>query len=119
MTLAIITKAFPALFLEMVCASASHGQLTSAVDLMRRLHPGLMGFLERTIPTYPTYVYRRVQELEEITDWLHKLGQSGTMTQSAAGILKRLSQAQIEPRSDWHFDDLIYRIAQTNLLRVA
>ena len=117
MTLTIVTKAFPALFLEMVSASASHGQLGPALELMRRLHPGLMSFLERTIPTYPTYVARRVQELEEVTDWLHEIGESGEMAHSAARVLERLRLAQIEHRPDWSFDDLIYRIAQTHLLR--
>jgi 3-hydroxyisobutyrate dehydrogenase-like beta-hydroxyacid dehydrogenase len=119
MTLAIVTKAFPALFLEMVCASAGHGQLTSALALMRRLHPGLMNFLERTIPTYPTYVARRVQELKEVTDWLHELGESDAMTRTAAGILERLRLARIEPHPDWSFDELVYHIAQTHLLRAA
>ena len=116
MALAIMTKALPALFLEMVCASVSHGQLGSMLELMRRLYPGIMDFLERTLPTYPTYVARRVHELGEVTNWLHELGQWGIMTQSAAAVLERLRLAQLEPRADWQFDELLCLIAQTELL---
>jgi len=116
MVLAIMTKALPALFLEMVCASASGGQLDPALELMRRLYPGIMGFLERTLPTYPAHVARRVQELEEVADWLHQLNQCGTMTQSAITVLERLRLAGLESRADWTFEDLLHRIADADLL---
>jgi L-threonate 2-dehydrogenase len=116
MVQAIMTKALPALFLEMVCASASAGQLDPALDLMRRLYPGIMDFLERTLPTYPAHVARRVQELEEVADWLHERGQRGIMTQSAITVLERLRLAGLESSADWTFEDLLQRIADADLL---
>lgn len=117
MALAIMTKALPALFLEMVCASASHGQLDTTLELMRQFYPGIMTFLERTLPTYPACVARRVQELEEVANWLHELGQCGNMTQNAVAVLKQLRLAELDPRADWAFEHLLRCIADTELLR--
>jgi hypothetical protein len=108
MVLAIMTKALPALFLEMVSAS------DPALELM--LYPGIMGFVERTLPTYPAHVARRVQELEEVADWLHERGQCSIMTQSAIIVLDRLRLAGLESRADWTFEDLLHSIADADLL---
>jgi 3-hydroxyisobutyrate dehydrogenase-like beta-hydroxyacid dehydrogenase len=116
MVLAIMTKALPALFLEMACASASGGQLDPALKLMRRLYPGIMDFLERTLPTYPAHVARRVQELGEVADWLRQLGQCAIMTQGAITILERLRIAGLDSRADWTFEDLLHRMADADLL---
>src|SRR5205807_7952540 len=89
MTMAILTKALPALFLEVVSASAKQGQLGPAVDLMKRLYPGIIAFLERTLPTYPGHIARRVVELTEVRDWLCELGQSAVMTAGAVAVLER------------------------------
>ncbi len=117
MALAIMTKAIPAGFLEAVCASASSGQLDSTLEMVRRLYPGIMSFLERTLPTYPSHVARRIQELEEAAGWLHELGQCGYMTHGAVSILERLRQAKLEPDIAWSFKELLHCIAQTDLLR--
>ncbi len=117
MALAIMTKAIPAVFLETVCASASSGQLDSTLELIRWLYPGIMSFLERTLPTYPAHVARRVQELEEVANWLHELGQRSIMTRSAVVILERLRLAELEPHANWSFEELLHRIAQADLLR--
>lgn len=117
MSLAIMTKAIPAVFLETVCASASSGQLDSTLEMLRRLYPGIMSFLERTLPTYPAHVARRIHELEEVADWLHEIGQCDTMTQSAVTVLERLRHADLEPSAHWLFEDLLRRIAEADLLR--
>ncbi|HVB83070.1 MAG TPA: hypothetical protein VNE82_24365 [Candidatus Binataceae bacterium] len=117
MALGVMTKALCALFLEMVCASADCGQLDSTVDLMRRLYPGTMRFLERSLPTYPCQVARKAYELKEVASWLHDRGQWGIMTESALAVLDRLQRAELEPRDDWAFEDLVRRIADSELLR--
>ncbi len=116
MAMTIITKALPALFLEMVCASAAHGHLDSSLDLMRRLYPGILEFLERTLPTYPAHVARRTQELGEVVQWLDRQGQCGAMTRSAIEVLDRLRRANLEHRSDWLFEDLLRQIVETKIL---
>jgi 3-hydroxyisobutyrate dehydrogenase-like beta-hydroxyacid dehydrogenase len=118
MSLTILTKALPALFLEIVCASASRNQLDSTLEMMRRLYPGIISFLERTLPTYPVYVERRKHELEEAASWLHEAGQSGCMTRSAVEVLARLQDAAIEPSSDWRFENLLSRVANSQLLHI-
>ncbi|MGH7984758.1 MAG: hypothetical protein ACREQX_00505 [Candidatus Binataceae bacterium] len=115
MALGIMTKALCALFLEMVCASAAEGQLASTLKLMRRLYPGTMGFLERSLPTYPAHVARKTQELGEVLDWLHELGQSGAMTHGALEILERLRLEGFDSRSDWCLDDLLRRFTESAL----
>jgi 3-hydroxyisobutyrate dehydrogenase-like beta-hydroxyacid dehydrogenase len=116
MAMAIMTKAIPAVFLETVCAASSGGQLDSALDMIRRLYPGILSFLERTLPTYPAHVERRVHELEEAADWLHSSDQRGVMTQAAITVLERFRHAELEPSTPWSFNDLLHRIAQVNLL---
>lgn len=118
MALTILTKALPALFLEIVCASASRDQLDSTLEMMRRLYPGIISFLERTLPTYPVYVQRRKHELEEAASWLHEAGQSGCMTRSAVEVLGRLQLAALEPSGDWRFENLLSRIATSQLLHI-
>jgi 3-hydroxyisobutyrate dehydrogenase-like beta-hydroxyacid dehydrogenase len=113
----MLTKALPALFLEIVSASAAQGQVESILGLLRRFYPGIMSFLERTLPTYPLYVARRKHELEDAAAWLRETGQWGIMTQSAVAVLDRLQRADLEPREDWPFDDLVHRIADMELLR--
>jgi putative dehydrogenase len=117
MAMAIMTKAIPAVFLETVCAAASSSQLDSTLEMIKRLYPGILGFLERTLPTYPAHVERRVQELEEVADWLHNSGQCGVMTQGAITVLERFCHAELEPGFDWLFQDLVHRIAEADLLR--
>lgn len=116
MTMAIMTKALPALFLQMVSASARQGQLDLMLEMMRRLYPGILAFLERTIPTYPVHVARRVGELEEVSRWLRGLGEYNDLTLSATAILKRLSFAGLEPRTDWRFDELLREIGGMRIL---
>jgi 3-hydroxyisobutyrate dehydrogenase-like beta-hydroxyacid dehydrogenase len=119
MALAIITKGLPALFLETVCASADAGQLGSSLSLMRRLYPGIMQFLERTLPTYPTHVARRVHELQEVADWLHERGQRGMMTGSAVAVLEELHRAELESNAGWTFESLLHHIADADLLHAS
>lgn len=116
MTMAILTKALPALFLEMVCASAKRGQLCLAIDLMRRLYPGIIGFLERTLPTYPSHIARRVFELAEVRDWLRELGQNAVMTEGAVTVLERFRLRAFESEVDWRFEELLHAIGATDLL---
>lgn len=116
MSMAIITKALPALFLEMTCASAAGGHLGSLLALMRRLYPGIFSFLKRTIPTYPRQLERRVQELNEVIDWLDQQRQESAMTRSARSIFQRLRGSDLTQRDDWQFEDLLSEIADTKLL---
>ncbi len=116
MAMTIITKALPALFLEMVCASAAHGHLDSSLELMRRLYPGILEFLERTLPTYPAHVARRTQELDEVVQWLERQGQRGTMTRSAIKVLDQFRRANLEHRPNWLFEDLLHQIAEIKIL---
>lgn len=117
MALAMVTKALPALFLEMGCAAQKSGQLEACLDLMRRLHPGIMTFIERTLPTYPAYVSRRVGELKEMVQWLSDLGQRGAMTTSALSILEDVRHAHLDSSTDWTFNDLLYCITTMDVLR--
>jgi len=116
MTMAILTKALPALLLEMVCTSAKNGQLGPALDLMRRLYPGIIGFLERTLPTYPEHIGRRVFELTEVRDWLRELDQLAVMTEGAVTILERLRFRGLSSNINWEFEDLLRAIGESNLL---
>ena len=116
MTMAILTKALPALFLEMVYASAKRGQLDSALDLMRRLYPGITAFLERTLPTYPKHIVRRVFELREVRDWLRELGEIAVMTEGAVTVLERLRLRELSSNVDWRFEDLVRTIGECDLL---
>jgi 3-hydroxyisobutyrate dehydrogenase-like beta-hydroxyacid dehydrogenase len=116
MTMAILTKALPALFLELVSAAAKQGQLGPTVDLMKRLYPGVLAFLERTLPTYPAHIERRVFELTEVRDWLCEQGQSAVMSAGAVAILERLQICGLDPTIHWEFEDLLRAIGDADLL---
>jgi 3-hydroxyisobutyrate dehydrogenase-like beta-hydroxyacid dehydrogenase len=117
MALGIMTKALCALFLEMVCASARCGQLDPILEIMRRHYPGTMCFLERSLPTYPAHVARKIDELAEVAHWLQELGQCDAMTQSAVGVLKRFRLTELDARAHWPFEDLLRHLAQVEMLR--
>ena len=116
MTMAILTKALPALFLELVSAAAKQGQLGPAVDLVKRLYPGILAFIERTLPTYPEHIARRVFELTEVRDWLCELGQSAVMTAGAVAVLERLRLRGLDSTIRWEFEDLLRAIGEADLL---
>lgn len=117
MALGILTKALCALFLEMICASGSQGQLDTVLDLMWRLYPGTMRFVERSLPTYPAHIARKADELEHIIDWLHEVRVHGCMTQGALDVLRRLEGVGLEQRVDWQFKDLLRQIFDRGFLR--
>src|SRR5260370_8645481 len=119
MTMAILITWLPALFLEMVCASAKRGQLGPALDLMRRLYSGISGCLERTLPTYPEHIGRRVFELTEVRDWLLELDQLAIMTEGALTVLERLRLRELSSNIDWRFEDLLRTIGESDLLSSA
>jgi 3-hydroxyisobutyrate dehydrogenase-like beta-hydroxyacid dehydrogenase len=109
MAIALVTKAFVTLFLEMSCAAGKAGCLDSTLEVMRDQYPGFMEFLERNLPTYPTHAARRVVEMREVQVWLAGLGQSATMTKAATIVLERVSHAGLEVgiRS---FEELLHEI---------
>lgn len=99
MSMALMTKALVALFVEFACAAAKAGCLDSTLETMRQLYPGTMEFLERTLPTYPAHLVRRVGEMREAQIWLDELGQAGSVTRAATLVLERLSQAGLDGTS--------------------
>src|SRR6516162_3223298 len=110
MAMAIMTKGIPALFLESVCAAMNNEQLDSTLEMIGHLYPGILSFLERTVPTYPTHIERRVHELDEAAKWLQDVGQCGVMTQAAISVLERLRRAEIEGTVRSSFKDVLFRI---------
>jgi hypothetical protein len=83
---------------------------------MKRLYPGIIGFLERTLPTYPEHIGRRVFELTEVRDWLLELDQLAVMTEGALTILERLHLRKLSSNINWEFEDLLRAIAESDLL---
>lgn len=90
MALAIMTKALCALFLEMAWAAKSCGRLSDTLELMRRLYPGTMDFVERSLPNYPATLVRRIHELKEAANWQDELGCEAVMTRGAIEVFERL-----------------------------
>lgn len=116
MSISIITKSLPALFLEATCASAASGQLGLMVALFERLYPGIMSFINRSLPTYPRHVSRRLDEMREIESWLHDLGQLGAMTHGARYNLDRLHSAELSPAHNWDLLTLLNAVARRKIL---
>jgi L-threonate 2-dehydrogenase len=112
MSLSILTKALPALFLEAACASAGADQLDAMLELLDRLYPGIMSFIKRTLPTYPRHVARRLDEMREIEAWLGSLGQSAGMTVSGREALAALRLTEVPIESGWSFQRLVAAITE-------
>jgi 3-hydroxyisobutyrate dehydrogenase-like beta-hydroxyacid dehydrogenase len=118
MAMAIMTKGIPALFVEAVCAAMNSGQLDSTLEMLGHLYPGILSFLERTLPTYPTHIARRLHELEEAAEWLQDFGQCGVMTQGAISVLERFRRADVEGTAPTSLKDVLRRIGQADVLHV-
>ena len=95
MSMSILTKALPALFIEAMSAAAAGGQLDVTLDLFERLYPGIMNFLRRTLPTYQNHASRRLDEMLEIEAWLRHLGQDAAMTRSGRYTMERFRLAKV------------------------
>lgn len=113
MAIAFVTKALIALFLEMTRASAASGELATTLDVARRFYPGIIGFIERNLPTYPARIDRRISELDEVETWQDALGQRGAMIRAARITLEGFRRAALEPRIDWSFEELVRRIGNS------
>jgi 3-hydroxyisobutyrate dehydrogenase-like beta-hydroxyacid dehydrogenase len=108
MAMALMTKALVALFVELSCAAGKAGCLEATLEMMRRLYPGTLDFLERTLPTYPVHLTRRIGEMREAQSWLAALGQAGAMTRAATGTLERIEA--VLPSQSEAFAPLLERI---------
>lgn len=101
MAMALLTKAQIALFAELASAAAKAACLDVTLDVIKQIYPGTMEFLERSLPTYPMHIDRRVDEMREAESWLDELGETGAMTRAATLVLERLSAAglgKVEPK---------------------
>jgi 3-hydroxyisobutyrate dehydrogenase-like beta-hydroxyacid dehydrogenase len=107
MSIALLTKALMALFLEMSCASAKADCLPAALEVMRKLYPGTMEFIERNLPTYRTHAPRRLVEMLEAQSWLDELGERGAMIRAAVTVLERVLDGGLAGDS---FEELLGQI---------
>ncbi len=112
----MLTKGLPALFLEIAGAAAKQGQLDAILSVLRKFYPGIISFLERTLPTYPTYVSRRKCELQEAVSWLDDIGQCANMTRSAVAVLDGLQRAYPPGQNDRSFEDLLSDLGSSGFL---
>jgi putative dehydrogenase len=102
MSMSILTKTLPALFIEAMSAAAAGGQLDVMLDLFERLYPGIMNFLRRTLPTYENHAARRLDEMLEIETWLRHLGQDASMTRSGRRTMERFRLADKDAKTFRH-----------------
>ncbi len=112
----MLTKGLPALFLEIAGAAAKQGQLEAILSVLRKFYPGIVNFLERTLPTYPAYVSRRKCELQEAVSWLDDIGQCANMTRSAVTVFDSLQHTRLPGRNDWSFEDLLSDLGSSGFL---
>lgn len=119
MSVSTLTKTLSALFLEAACASAASGQLDVTLDLLDRLYPGIMSFLARTLPTYRQHAARRLDEMRQIEDWLHDLGQSAAMARSGRETLARLALGALPAEECRNFREMVAAIATPDWTRGA
>ncbi|MGH7088106.1 MAG: DUF1932 domain-containing protein, partial [Stellaceae bacterium] len=118
MAMALLTKAQIALFAELVSAAAKAACLDATLDVIKQIYPGTMEFLERSLPTYPTHIHRRIEEMREAESWLDGLGETGAMTRAATLVLERLSATGLD-RVAPQFRGVIGLIAECRPLAAA
>ena len=110
-----LTKGLPALFLEMVSAAGKAGKQHELIQVLRDLYPGLMELLERTLPTYPRHVARRLQEIDEMERWVAELGLQPVMPAAVRTMFSRFEAAGIEPDRRLTFDEIVAEVARRGL----
>jgi 3-hydroxyisobutyrate dehydrogenase-like beta-hydroxyacid dehydrogenase len=117
MSIALVTKALLALFLEMACAAEKSDCLDDVLREMRRSYGGTMEFLERNLPTFPKNAQRRLVEMHEAQAWLAGLGQEGALTAAATEVLRRIAVSGIGKESG-DFSALLRRIVTLDPLAI-
>ena len=109
-------KGLVALFLEMVTAAESLGQREELLALLRLFYPGSVETVERLLPTYPRHARRRVEELDEIGEWLRSAGHSDAMAAATRHVIAGLAALDLPPGEAWDAERVLGECCRRGLL---
>ena len=86
MLLSGLSKGVCALFAETALIAHRHGMLGEMIDSYARIYPGVMGIVERMMPTYPQHAQRRADEMRELEQTAEAAGLEPCMLAAARHV---------------------------------
>jgi hypothetical protein len=85
----------------MVTAADRIGQREQLLRSLREFYPESVETVGRLLPTYPRHARRRVEELEEIGEWMRSAGHSGAMAAATGHVIADLAALDLPPGEAW------------------
>jgi 3-hydroxyisobutyrate dehydrogenase-like beta-hydroxyacid dehydrogenase len=95
-----LNKGVVALFVELALAARQAGMLDELLLCYRDVYPGIMGLVDRLLPTYPQHAGRRGDELQEVERALQGLGVEPRLAGAARRLTQELADARLQQQCE-------------------
>jgi 3-hydroxyisobutyrate dehydrogenase-like beta-hydroxyacid dehydrogenase len=92
MLLSGVSKGVSALFVEVALAAQSRGMLPELIDACSRIYPGVMGIVDRMLPTYADHGRRRVEEMSEVVRTVRSAAVEPCLMSAVLQLHERLAE---------------------------
>ncbi len=99
MLLSGLSKGVCALFVETALTAHRHGMLSDMIAAYNQIYPGVMGIVERMLPTYAQHAGRRADEMRELEQTVHAAGLEPCMLAAAREMHELLAAANYGPQN--------------------
>jgi 3-hydroxyisobutyrate dehydrogenase-like beta-hydroxyacid dehydrogenase len=118
MLLSGLAKGIVALFVEMALGARRAGVLEQLKAAYQASYPGVMEFIERSLPTYPRHAVRRSQEMTEVETTLTELGLCLAVTPGVRRLITDMGRLRLDrtPDRTWSVAAVISELHERNLL---
>jgi 3-hydroxyisobutyrate dehydrogenase-like beta-hydroxyacid dehydrogenase len=113
MLLSGLSKGVCGLFVETALIAHRHGMLAEMIDSYSKIYPGVMGIVERMMPTYPLHAERRATEMREVEQTAHAAGLEPCMLAAARHVHELLAGADFGAGNELAQSDCAQNLART------
>jgi len=121
MLLSGLSKGVCALFIETALTAHRHGMLHEMIEAYGKIYPGVMGIVERMLPTYPQHAARRADEMRELEQTAETAGIEPCMLAAARHVHELLAGADFSEAGQpaWTIPTVIEGLAAQDFLACA
>jgi len=109
-------KGLVALFLEVVMAVDRGGRRDELLECLRAFYPGSVETVERLLPSYPRHAARRVEEIDELAEWLVSVDQRGAMALGTKDVLARFVALGLDAQGSWNAEQVLEACSRSGFL---